>query len=53
MVPLLLLTGDRRRMGGLAPPRWLHRLAWASAAVIIALNAKLVLDLALGGAAPL
>ncbi len=49
IVPLILFTGDRKRMGDLATPRWLHRLAWLVAAVIIALNVKLLLDFALGG----
>jgi Mn2+/Fe2+ NRAMP family transporter len=35
-------------MGSLVNTRWLSRLAWVLAGVIIALNLKLLLDVALG-----
>lgn len=47
VIPLVMMTGDRRRMGDLAAPLWLSALAWAIAAVIVALNAKLLTDFAL------
>jgi manganese transport protein len=45
VVPLVRMTGQSRLMGRLVSPRWLQALAWAAAALIIALNAKLVVDL--------
>ncbi|WP_290689868.1 MULTISPECIES: Nramp family divalent metal transporter [unclassified Haematobacter] len=44
VVPLVLFTSDRRKMGALVAPRWLGITAWTIAAIIVALNAKLVLD---------
>ncbi len=38
MVPLLLLTADRRRMGALVSPAWLSALAWVVAGTIIVLG---------------
>src|SRR5205085_11967213 len=40
--PLVQFTGDRRRMGDFASGWWLRGLAWACAALIVALNAVLV-----------
>jgi manganese transport protein len=44
VVPLLQFTGDRRKMGQFVNPVWIQVLAWISAAVIIALNLKLLID---------
>ena len=44
VVPLLQFTGDRQKMGQFANPVWIQILAWISAAVIIALNLKLLVD---------
>ena len=49
IVPLVMFTADRRKMGVLAAPRWMTALATLVAAVIIVLNAKLVWDFATGG----
>jgi manganese transport protein len=38
IIPLVQFTSDRRRMGAFANAVWLKGLAWASAAVILALN---------------
>jgi manganese transport protein len=46
VVPLVMFTADRRKMGELIAPRWLTMLAALTAAVIIALNVKLLYDLA-------
>ena len=46
VVPLVLFTGNRRKMGELASPGWLQALAWATAALLIVLNVKLLLDFA-------
>jgi len=45
MVPLVLFTGDRRKMGRFASPGWLQAAAWLTAITIIVLNAKLLADL--------
>ncbi len=36
--PLVMFTGDRRKMGELAAPRWMLALAWPVAIIIAALN---------------
>ncbi|WP_316175194.1 MULTISPECIES: Nramp family divalent metal transporter [unclassified Bradyrhizobium] len=48
IVPLVLLTASRAKMGQFVAPRWLTAIATLIAVVIIALNAKLVWDLATG-----
>jgi len=48
VVPLVMFTASRSKMGPFVAPRWLTVLAAVTAAVIIALNAKLVWDYALG-----
>ena len=47
VVPLVLFTTSRLRMGDLVAPRWLAALAWLVAVVIIALNLKLLWDFVL------
>ena len=42
VVPLVRFTGDAALMGPFASPAWLRALAWAIAAVIIALNLTLL-----------
>jgi manganese transport protein len=49
VVPLVMFTASRRKMGAFVAPRWLSVLAVATAALIIALNAKLVWDFWAGG----
>jgi manganese transport protein len=44
VVPLVMFTANRAKMGPFTAPRWLTVLAAATAVVIIALNAKLVWD---------
>lgn len=44
VVPLVMFTADRRKMGALVAPRWLQALSWLIAVVIIALNLKLLWD---------
>jgi manganese transport protein len=44
IIPLVHFTSDRERMGAFASAVWVKILAWASAAVIIVLNAKLVIS---------
>ena len=44
VVPLVMFTGDRGKMGEFVNPRWLQSLAWTAAVVIIALNAWLLIQ---------
>ncbi len=44
VIPLIHFTSDRRNMGEFATPIWGRALAWTSAVIIVALNAKLVSD---------
>ena len=44
VIPLIHFTSNRRNMGRFATPRWGQALAWLTAAIIVALNGKLVLD---------
>jgi len=48
IVPLVLITASRAKMGQFVAPRWLTAIAGLVAIAIIALNAKLVWDLATG-----
>jgi manganese transport protein len=49
IVPLVMFTADRRKMGELVAPRWVTVCAAAVAAIIIVLNVKLLIDFATGG----
>ena len=40
--PLVMFTGDRRKMGELVAPRWMLALAWPVAILIAALNVWLL-----------
>jgi manganese transport protein len=44
VIPLIHFTSSRRNMGAFATPLWGQALAWLTAAVIVGLNGKLVLD---------
>jgi manganese transport protein len=48
IVPLVMFTADRRKLGELVAPRWVTALAVITATVLILLNFKLLADLALG-----
>jgi manganese transport protein len=48
IVPLVMFTADRRKMGDLVAPRWLTAAACVIAVTIIVLNAKLIVDFAMG-----
>ena len=48
IVPLVMFTRDRAKLGALAAPPWLTAVAALVAAIIIALNLKLLWDLAAG-----
>jgi manganese transport protein len=47
IVPLVMFTADRRKMGELRAPRWVTLLAVATALTVIALNVKLLFDFAM------
>ncbi|MCK0196827.1 Nramp family divalent metal transporter [Ancylobacter sp. 6x-1] len=48
VVPLVMFTADRRKMGVFVAPRWQSVLAALAALLIIGLNLKLLTDLAMG-----
>lgn len=49
VVPLVMFTTDRRKMGALVAPAWLGLFAALIALVIVGLNLKLLWDFAQGG----
>jgi manganese transport protein len=49
IVPLVMFTADKAKMGELVAPRWLTIAAWLVAAIVIVLNVKLLYDTATGG----
>lgn len=48
VIPLVMFTANRAKMGALVAPRWLVAVAILIAVVIVALNLKLILDFATG-----
>src|SRR3954462_1053247 len=48
IVPLVMFTADRRKMGDLVAPRWVTVLAALTALIIIVLNIKLLWDVVAG-----
>ena len=44
VIPLIIFTSDKVKMGKFANPLWLQILAWTGAALIVVLNVKFVLD---------
>jgi manganese transport protein len=48
IVPLVMFTADRRKMGALVAPSWVTVLAALAALLIIALNVKLIADQVFG-----
>ena len=44
VIPLVLFTSDRRKMGQFVSPVWLRTLAWITTAVIVLLNGKYLCD---------
>jgi manganese transport protein len=48
VIPLMLFAGDRKLLGQFIAPAWMRVVGWGSAALIVALNVKLLADLALG-----
>ena len=50
VVPLVIFTSDRTKMGEFANARWLKVLAWSTAVLIAALNGWLLVLMAQGRA---
>ena len=48
VVPLVIFTASRRKLGALVAPRWLTATAAAIAAVLVALNMKMIADYVVG-----
>jgi len=44
VIPLILFTSDRKKMGEFANPPWVKILAWATASIIVCLNVKYLFD---------
>ena len=44
VIPLVLFTSDRRKMGEFASPAWIKLLAWITTGAIVTLNVKLLAD---------
>jgi manganese transport protein len=44
VIPLVVFTSDRRKMGEFVSPRWLQALAWITATIIVVLNVKYLSD---------
>jgi manganese transport protein len=42
VIPLVLFTSDKKKMGEFVNPLWLKIVAWAITAVIVTLNVKLL-----------
>lgn len=49
VIPLVMFTANRAKMGELVAPRWLTAAAAVIAAIIVVLNVKLLWDVATGG----
>jgi manganese transport protein len=48
IVPLVMFTGDRKRMGRYVAPRWMQALAWPVCIIIAGLNAWLLVQMVRG-----
>ncbi len=44
VVPLVLFTSDKKKMGGLVAPVWMRVLAWITTAIIVVLNVQFLLS---------
>ncbi|MSU69381.1 MAG: divalent metal cation transporter [Opitutaceae bacterium] len=47
VIPLVLFTSERAKMGEFANPLWVKVLAWVTTAIIVVLNVKLLWDFSL------
>jgi manganese transport protein len=46
VIPLVLFTSDRKKMGEFVSPAWVTALAWVTAGIIVLLNLKYLADFA-------
>jgi manganese transport protein len=46
VIPLVMFTGEKAKMGEFVNPWWIKWLAWLTTAIIVVLNVKLLLDFA-------
>ncbi|MEO5802008.1 MAG: Nramp family divalent metal transporter [Verrucomicrobiota bacterium] len=44
VIPLIIFTSSRKKMGEFVNPLWIKILAWTTASIIVALNVKYLLD---------
>jgi manganese transport protein len=44
VIPLVIFTSDRRKMGEFVSPKWVQILAWITATIIVVLNVKYLCD---------
>jgi manganese transport protein len=44
VIPLVLFTSDRKKMGQFVNPLWINILAWITASIIVVLNLKYLFD---------
>jgi manganese transport protein len=44
VIPLVLFTSDKKKMGEFVNPLWVNALAWTTASIIVLLNLKYLLD---------
>jgi manganese transport protein len=44
VIPLLMFTGERKKMGQFTPAWWVMTLAWITASIIVVLNVKFLWD---------
>ena len=47
VIPLMLFVGDKKLMDDFRPPAWMIALGWASAALVVTINVKLLADMML------
>ncbi|HTH45984.1 MAG TPA: Nramp family divalent metal transporter [Candidatus Limnocylindria bacterium] len=48
VIPLIIFTSSRKKMGEFVNPMWIKVLAWLTAAIIVSLNVKYLFDMAVG-----
>ncbi len=46
VIPLIMFTSDRKKMGEFANPPWIKILAWTTATIIVGLNVKYLVGMA-------
>jgi manganese transport protein len=44
VIPLVMFTSNKAKMGQFVSPRWVQALAWTTASIIVVLNVKFLAD---------